>query len=119
MSAPPAPTPVFRWSGEYWGYLLGDELYDRHGRHSGWVVRPPQGAPEVYALDGAFLGELVDTHHVLRPLLRPEPPHRQARPPIPHRAPPDPLPARDARDARNGWEDVLAWPLWPPDPPAR
>ena len=113
------PVPVFRWSGPLWGFLEDDRLYDRYGRQAGWLESVPGHAPDVFDLNGRFLGELVDHHYVLRHTLRGEPVHRGPRVPFVRPVPPDPLPARDPRLARDDWTDALPWPLLPPDPPAR
>jgi hypothetical protein len=114
-----APVPVFRWAGACWGFLDGDRLYDRHGRQAGWIEPVPGRAPDVFDLNGLFLGEIVDRHYVLRPALRGEPVHRAPRVGTVHPAPPEPLPAREPRDPMDEWTDALPWPLSPPDPPAR
>ena len=110
-------TPVFRWSGSYWGFLLDDQLHDRYGRHVGWLDRRPGHGPDVFHLSGHFMGELVDDHYVLRNLLRTEPTAHAERPPVPVLAPPAPSPSRDAALRRDGWGDALPWPLRPPEPP--
>jgi hypothetical protein len=112
-------TPLFRWAGQYWGFLAGDRLHDRHGRHVGWVEPRPGQPPEVYHLSGHFLGELVDHHYVLRHVTGAEPSGRGSRAPVPCATPPDPEPARDPRDPRDDWVDALPWPLPPPEPPSR
>jgi hypothetical protein len=106
------PRPVFRWEGQYWGFVAGEELYDRYGRHVGWLE-----GTDVYARSGAFLGELRGAGYVLRDLLRPEPVYRAARPAVPYATPPAPPPDRDARDPVDDWRDALPWPLPPPEPP--
>jgi hypothetical protein len=110
-------TPMFRWSGQYWSYLVDGRLHDRHGRQVGWLTPTADGVIDVYHLGGHCLGELTDGHYVLRGILRTEPVHRATVPAIPHMTPPDPVPNRDPRDPREGWADALPWPLAPPDPP--
>jgi hypothetical protein len=106
-------SPLFRWSGAYWGFTAADRVYDRHGRHVGWIA-----GKEVYGLNGAFIGEVRDQSYVLRSLARDEPLHRQPRPAIPYLCPPAAEPDRDVRDPLDGWSDALPWPLAPPEPPA-
>jgi hypothetical protein len=117
--ATPGPVAVFRWNGAVWGFLDGDRLYDRYGRQAGWLEPVSGKAPDVFDLDGHFLGELVDHHYVLRHTLRKEPVQRARRVRTIHPAPPDPLPARNPRLPREDWTDGLPWPIFPPDPPAR
>jgi hypothetical protein len=114
-----APSPVFRWSGQYWGFVEHDRLYDRYGREAGWLMRLPGRPPDVFDLGGRFLGQLVDDRHVLRHGLRAEPVHRAPRPGALHPAPPDAWPDLDPRDPRDDWAEALPWPLPPPDPPRR
>lgn len=103
---------LFRWSGAYWGFVAADRVYDRYGRHVGWVA-----GKDVYRLTGGFLGEMRDEHYVLRNVVRAEPVHRAARPAVPYLCPPAAEPDRDARDALDGWRDALPWPLSPPEAP--
>jgi len=104
--------PVFRWDGQYWGFLSGGTLHDRYGRQVGWL----DGA-DVFHLAGGFLGELRDGAYVLRNRLREEPVHRAPRPAAPYPTPPTPVPDRGARDPLDDWTDALPWPLPRPDPP--
>ena len=110
-------TPLFRWNGHYWGFLLDDHVYDRYGRHVGWVERAPDRPPstgtrlDVYELSGRFLGEVRERHYVLRDMLRAEPIHRAPRPAVPCWTPPEAAPARDAQEPRDHWRDALPWPL--------
>lgn len=106
-------TPIFRWDGPYWGFIAGDRLYDRYGRHAGWL----DGGIDVFDRSGRFLGELLAAHYVLRSVLRPEPIHRARWPAVPYGTPPDSLPPRDPRLPMDGWADALPWPLEPPAPP--
>lgn len=105
-------TPIFRWSGTYWGFLDGDALYDRYGRQAGWL----EGAL-VFDLDGRWLGELREGVYVVRNRLAPVPVHRAPRPGVPHPAPPAPAPNRAPRDPVEDWTEALPWPLPPPEPP--
>jgi hypothetical protein len=104
--------PLFRWSGSYWGFTAAERVYDRYGRHVGWLA-----GKDVYGLKGDFIGELQEEHYVLRNRLRAQPVQRAARPAVPYLCPPAAAPDRDARDPMDGWSDALPWPLAPPDPP--
>jgi len=104
-----SPASLFRWDGRYWGFVAGDDVYDRYGRHVGWLR-----GNDVYDRSGRFLGELMNEHYVLRNVLRPEPIHQSPRPAVPYDTPPTPPPDRGARQPLDGWSDALPWPLPPP-----
>lgn len=106
------PTSLFRWDGRYWGFVADGALYDRHGRHVGWL-----DGTDAYHRDGRFMGELRDGAYVLRDVLRAEPIHRAPRPAVPYPTPLAPPPDREAREPLDGWADALPWPLPPPTPP--
>jgi hypothetical protein len=80
MSRPrPAPIPIHRWSGALWGFVDGERLFDRFGRQAGWIEPVFDRSPDVFDLNGRFLGELFARHYVLRYALREEPLHRAPR----------------------------------------
>jgi hypothetical protein len=114
-----SPVPIFRWSGALWGFVDEDRLFDRFGRQAGWIEPVADRSPDVFDLNGRFLGELFGRQYVMRYVLREEPIHRARCVGAIHRAPPDPLPARDPRTPIDDSHDGLPWPLFPPDPPAR
>jgi hypothetical protein len=116
---PDALLPVFRPNGAYWGFVEDDRLYDCHGRQMGWLDPVPGHTPDVFDLDGRFLGELVERRYVLRYALRAEPVHRAPRAPRLHPAPPAEWPDREPHDPPQEWADALPWPLPRPDPPVR
>jgi hypothetical protein len=107
-----APAPLFRWDGPYWGFVADGSLFDRYGRHVGWL----EGA-DVYHRTGRFMGALRDGQYIVRDLLRAEPIPRAPRPAVPYPAPPAPLPPRGARAPIADLVDALPWPLPPPEPP--
>jgi len=93
--------PIFRYNGEYFGFVHAWRLFDSRGYYLGWVDEA-----EVWRGDGTFLGELVDGCYVLRrkgvvrtPRVPPDPPS----PPVP----PSPWAPRPFRQPRAGWEDAL------------
>ena len=114
---PGGPTPLFRWDGAYWGFVQDGQVYDRYGRHVGWLEARSGSGADVYHRSGRFLGELHDRHYVLRSVLRAEPIHRSERPPVPRRTSPAPVPDRGPRPPVEGRSDALPWPLVPPLPP--
>ena len=94
--------PIFRWNGEYFGFVHRWRLFDSRSYYLGWV---DEG--EVWRRDGTFLGELVDGCYVLRrrdaALRIPRVPIDPPSPP----APPSPWAPRSFRKPRAGWEDAL------------
>lgn len=54
--------PVFRWSGEHFGFIHRDFLFAKSGRYLGWVDKDGL----VWRSDGVFLGELVEASYVMR-----------------------------------------------------
>ena len=119
MEPQPRVTPLFRWSGAYWGFILGTRIYDRHGHQVGWVepgLGPGPGA-DVFLLSGQFMGELRDEHYVVRMITRAEPVPRASRPPAPLAEVPDAPPDRAPRVPSADCTDALPWPLRPPDRP--
>lgn len=102
-----APAPLFRWDGPYWGFVADGALYDRYGRHAGWL----EGA-DVYHRTGRFMGELRDGQYVVRDLLRAQPIHRAPRPAVPYPTPPGPTPdsRRPGADRRLGRRPPVAAP---------
>ena len=62
-------TPIFRWSGEYFGFLTNTGfLFDARGDYIGWA----SDGHRVWAADGSYLGEIVDANYVLRDITQPE-----------------------------------------------
>jgi hypothetical protein len=98
-------TPIFRWSGEYFGFLTHTGfLFDARGEYIGWA----RDGHSVWVADGSYLGEIVDVSYILRDT-------RQAEPP-PTRPPVEPttyinLPVRPnnrpARPPRPGYVDAV------------
>jgi len=98
-----ATAPIFRWSGEYAGFLLGKWFFDGGGRYLGWCE--PDGT--VWSGDGRPLGQLVENHYVLRNLTRSNPVRRTPPvAPVPP-SPPQPAPPPLPRPPRPGWADGL------------
>ena len=54
--------PIYRWSGQYFGFIKNELFYDSYGNYLGWLDKKN----EVYRSNGDFLGELVDDCYVLR-----------------------------------------------------
>jgi len=96
-------TPVFRWSGQYLGFLSHRWLFDAGGRYLGWC----ESDGTVWRGDGKPLGQLVEGHYVLRNLTRSSPVPRTPRvPPVPPSLP-RPAAPRLPCIPRPGWVDGL------------
>ena len=95
-------TPVFKWSGEYFGFIHNENLFHANGAYFGWIEDG-----RVWASHGAYLGDLVDGSYILRrinmipPLPKiPRPPRDQAMRPIQEIR-------RSGQLPKNGWVDGL------------
>lgn len=95
-------TPIFRWTGEYFGFIISDCLFDGSSMYAGWIDRD-----RAWRHDGHYLGEIVDEHYVLRNTMMTPPSPRIPRispiPPIP----PIPPINRIGRIPKIGWVDAL------------
>lgn len=54
-------TPIFKWSGEYFGFIHNDSLFHADGVYLGWIENG-----QVWARDGTYLGELIEENYILR-----------------------------------------------------
>jgi hypothetical protein len=96
-------TLIFRWRGQYAGFISDGWFFESGGRYLGWR----DGLDRIWRADGDFLGEIVDAHYVLRDLRRAMPVRQPAPvPPVPP-APPLPPAARAPRLPKPCWEDPL------------
>ena len=95
---------IFRWEGEYYGFLCQGRLYDRQGMYQGWLDSKRQ----VWRWDGSHLGELKHENYILRNLHRPEADPKFPKP-YPHPPlPPEPRKNRPPKPPLTGWADALA-----------
>lgn len=95
--------PIFRWSGEYFGFISNNYLFDANGNYIGWIEEDGS----VWNEDGSYLGELVEGSYILRKSNKIEPiPKVSKIPPIPP-IPPIPKINRVGKIPRIGWEDAL------------
>jgi hypothetical protein len=53
-------TPLFRWTGRYFGFQSGGYLFDARGFYRGWVTADGR----VWRADGRYAGELIDRWYV-------------------------------------------------------
>jgi len=76
-------TPVFRWDGQYWGFIAGNNLFNAKGEYRGWV----ENDGSVWSHEGRYVGEIEDQNYILRHSLKVEPvprvPHVPPVPPVP------------------------------------
>jgi len=54
-------TPVFKWNGEYFGFIHNGSLFRADGAYLGWIEDG-----QVWVSDGAYLGEVVEENYILR-----------------------------------------------------
>jgi hypothetical protein len=95
-------TPVFKWSGEYFGFIHNENLFHADGTYLGWVENG-----QVWANDGAYLGEIVEENYILRRInLSPPLPKAPRMRPIPPIRPIQEI-SRSERLPKAGWIDAL------------
>ncbi|HJZ54092.1 MAG TPA: hypothetical protein VKE74_04010 [Gemmataceae bacterium] len=96
--------PIYRWSGEYFGFV-GDTggLFDARGRYLGWVADDGK----VWDVYGNYLGDLVEGGYVLREFLATIPAVRRRPAPAAEPAPPSPGAPRPPRPQRPTHFDAL------------
>jgi hypothetical protein len=95
-------TPVFKWSGEYFGFIHNENLFHANGAYFGWIEDG-----QAWSSDGAYLGDLVEGNYVLRrintipplPKIPRNPPSQAIRPIHEMR--------RSGRMPKSGWVDAL------------
>jgi hypothetical protein len=95
-------TPIFRCTGEYFGFLQNSALFAGDGTYLGWV---DEGA--VWRKDGTFCGRLVERNYVLRRPMRLQPLARIPRTPPAAPIPPMPGSSRPARVLDLDCHDAL------------
>jgi hypothetical protein len=52
---------IYRWNGDYFGFIYNDRLFNKHSIYLGWV-----DGTEVWRTNGTFLGEIIDNDYILR-----------------------------------------------------
>jgi hypothetical protein len=96
-------TPIFRWSGEYFGFIKDGFLFDANGTYVAWA----EADGSVWRTDGTYLGDIVEQNYILRNPTRSTAGNREPRPP-PLRPGPMPTQVRRApKVLRKGWIDSL------------
>jgi len=94
-------TPIYRWSGEFFGHIYLKQLIDSNGDYIGRLK-----GNDVWRADGTYLGEIVDQNYILRRIndvREPELPSVQSDAFLP----PQPYADRPSRTELNGWVDAL------------
>jgi len=96
-------TPIYRWSGEYFGFIRNGRLFDSSANYLGWL----SDEGRVWRTDGTFLGELSGENYILRRTSMMCPTPRTPR--IPPIKPIAPIPKlnRPGRTPRSGRVDAL------------
>jgi hypothetical protein len=95
--------PIFRWSGQYYGFVANGYLFDAESNLRGWVGSDGT----VWRSDGQFLGDLVGGEYVLHQQSAPR--ARRAKRVLPSAPIDSPVrpPDRVARAPRVGYVDGL------------
>ena len=94
---------IFKWNGEYFGFVRRGYLFSHRGEYRGWIDRNQR----VWKSSGEFLGQLVDEKYILRrnTMILPVPK-------VPKVPPVSPVPPirptnRTGRIPKVGWTDAL------------
>jgi hypothetical protein len=96
-------TPLFRWSGEYAGFISNGHIFDSQSNYLGWVEQNGSA----WRQDGHFAGQIVDDHYILKKTMRVDPIPRIPRiPPIPP-IPPIAAINRIGKIGKIGWSKAL------------
>jgi hypothetical protein len=96
-------TPLFRWSGEYAGFISNGHVFDSQSTYLGWI----EDDGKVWRQDGHYVGQIVDDNYILKNTMSIEPiPCIPRIPPIPP-IPPIPTIDRIGKIGKIGWKDAL------------
>ena len=93
-------TAIYRWNGEYFGFIAKDRLYAADGTYLGWIE---DGHARLTS--GRFLGEIVEDHYVLKRIV--DCPHAPKPPRVAVPGAPRAGKRRAAKDPLEGWVDAL------------
>ncbi|EGR1587508.1 hypothetical protein H7696_02420 [Vibrio alginolyticus] len=55
-------TPIYRWNGQYFGFIKNDRLFNASSQYLGWVTEDGR----VWRRNGTFLGEVENENYILR-----------------------------------------------------
>jgi len=96
-------TSIYKWSGQYWGFIYNGRLYDSNCNYNGWI----DDLGHVWNTNGTYKGELIEDNYILRQNNQLEPlpkiPLVNQVPPVP----PIPMIHRIGKIPKSGWTDVL------------
>lgn len=53
---------LYKRSGEYWGYIFFNNIYDKNNNYKGWI----EEKKFVWDENGKYLGELIDKHYIMK-----------------------------------------------------
>ena len=96
-------TPLFRWDGQYWGFISNGHIFNSNGEYRGWIENDGRAWRE----DVAYLGVVVENNYILPNTMNLDPIPRIPRiPPIPP-IPPIPSINRIGRIGKISYEDPL------------
>jgi hypothetical protein len=95
--------PIYRWSGEYFGFICDNNLFDATSNYLGWV----ENDGSVWCSNGAFLGQLVDDNYILKHTDSIDPNPKVPQVPLTSPIPPFPMPNRLGRILPFGWQDAF------------
>lgn len=54
--------PIYRWRGQYFGFISNERLFDASSHYLGWI----ESDGRVWRKNGTFMGEIVDQNYILR-----------------------------------------------------
>ncbi|WP_158144290.1 4-fold beta flower protein [Vibrio metschnikovii] len=55
-------TPIYRWNGQYFGFIKNDRLFNASSQYLGWVTEDGR----VWRRNGTFLGEVENENYILK-----------------------------------------------------
>ncbi|MDX7780335.1 hypothetical protein SJR98_19840 [Aeromonas hydrophila] len=96
-------TFIYRWNGEYFGFIKNDHLFDAKSQYLGWVTNDDK----VWRKNGTFLGELEDENYILKRTSMAKPVTRSVRAIPTTPATPARRANRAGRTPRTGQVDAL------------
>jgi len=96
-------TPIYRWNGEYFGFVKSGCLFNAASQYLGWVTEDER----VWRKDGTFLGEIEDENYIMRRTYMATPATRATRATPATPATPARRANRAARASRAGRIDAL------------
>ena len=96
-------TPIFRWNGEYFGFIKNDRLFNAYSKYIGWITDDGR----VWRNNGVFLGEIEKKNYILKRISMVRPVNKVPKvPPVPP-IPPTPRTNRVPKTIKPGYVDAL------------